>query len=155
METLTAAVTAAILSLMPQWQSEAKHQRAEDYSRIIVEESQAVQPEVDPFLVVAIIFRESSFRPKVRGQRGEVGLMQIMPRGPASRQLSKDELLDVRANIRVGVGHLDYWRERCGGDDMLLWVSAYNAGKCKRNGYGSRVRRLYCRIKPGGCGGIS
>jgi len=66
MDTLLAAVAAAILSLLPQWKSEAKQQRAEDYAQIIVEESQAVQPTVDPFLVVAIIFRESSFRALLR-----------------------------------------------------------------------------------------
>jgi soluble lytic murein transglycosylase-like protein len=155
METLIAAVAAAILSLMPQWKSEAKQQRADDYATIIVEESQAVQPEVDPFLVVAIIFKESSFRAKVKGQRGEVGLMQIMPRGTLTRSITKEDLTNVRANVRVGVGHLHYWQETCGADDMILWLSAYNAGRCKRTGYGKRIRRLYCKIRPGGCGGVS
>jgi soluble lytic murein transglycosylase-like protein len=155
METLIAAVAAAILSLMPQWKSEAKQQKAEDYAQIIVEESQAVQPEIDPFLVVAIIFRESSFRRKVKGKRGEVGLMQIMPRGTLTRSITRDDLTDVRANVRVGIGHLHYWQEECGSDDMVLWLSAYNAGKCKKTFYGKSVRKLYCKIKPGGCGGVS
>ena len=155
METLIAAVAAAILSLMPQWKSDAAHQRAEKYATIIVEETQAVQPAIDPFLVVAIIFKESSFRAKVKGQRGEVGLMQIMPRGALTRTITKESLTDVRANVRVGVGHLHYWQETCGEDDMLLWLSAYNKGKCQRTGYGKRIRRLYCEIKPGGCGGVS
>jgi soluble lytic murein transglycosylase-like protein len=155
MDTLIAAVAVAILSLLPQWKSDAKQQRAEDYAQIIVEESQAVQPEVDPFLVVAIIFRESSFRAKIKGKRGEVGLMQIMPRGTLTRTITKQNLTDVRANVRVGIGHLHYWQEECGSDDMVLWVSAYNAGKCKKTYYGRGVRKLYCKIKPGGCGGVS
>jgi soluble lytic murein transglycosylase-like protein len=155
MDTLIAAVAAAILSLMPQWKSEAKQNKAEEYATIVVEESQAVQPEVDPFLVVAIIFRESSFRAKVKGQRGEVGLMQVMPRGTLTRTITKQSLTDARANVRAGVGHLHYWQEECGGDDMVLWVSAYNAGKCKKTFYGRSIRRLYCKIKPGGCGGVS
>ena len=114
-----------------------------------------VQPEIDPFLVVAIIFRESSFRRKVKGKRGEIGLMQVMPRGTLTRSITKDDLTDVRANVRVGVGHLHYWQEECGSDDMVLWLSAYNAGKCKRTFYGKSVRKLYCKIKPGGCGGVS
>lgn len=155
MDTLIAAVATAILSLMPQWKSEAKHQRAEDYAQIIVEESQAVQPEVDPFLIVAIAFRESSFRAKVKGKRGEVGLMQIMPRGALTRTITKEDLTDVRANIRVGIGHLHYWQEECGHDDIELWLSAYNAGKCKKTFYGKSIHKLFCKIKPGGCGGVS
>ena len=129
--------------------------RAEEYSTIIVEESHAVQPPIDPFLVVAIIFKESSFRAKVKGKKGEVGLMQIMPRGTLTRSITKESMTDVRANIRVGVGHLHYWQERCGVDKMDVWLSAYNAGRCKRTKYARRVRRLYCKIKPGGCGGVS
>lgn len=155
MENLIAAVTAAILSLMPLWKSDASHERAKDYATIIVEESQAVQPPIDPFLVAAIIFKESSFRAKIKGKRGEVGLMQVMPRGAVTRTITKERNLDVRANIRVGIGHLNYWQKECGRDDMDIWLSAYNAGRCKKTKYAKRVRRLYCRIKPGGCGGIS
>jgi soluble lytic murein transglycosylase-like protein len=155
MESLTAGVAAAILSLLPLWKSEESHRQAEEYARIIVEESQAVQPEVDPFLVVAIIFRESSFRTAVKGKRGEVGLMQILPRGSLTRSITKDDLTNARTNIRVGMGHLKYWREACGDHDMDLWLSAYNAGKCKHTGYGKRIRRLYCRIRPGGCESVS
>ncbi len=155
MDSLIAAVTAAILTLMPLWKSDTSHEKAADYATIIVEESQAVRPEVDPFLIVSIIFRESSFRAKIKGQRGEVGLMQIMPRGTLTRSITRDDLTDVRANIRVGIGHLHYWQKECGADDMEMWLSAYNAGKCKRTKYGKRVKNLYCKIKPGGCEKIS
>ena len=155
MEGLVATVTAAILSLLPLWKSDTQHQKAEEYAKLIVEETQAVSPEVDPFVVVAIIFRESSFRAKIKGKRGEVGLMQIMPRGTLTRSITKEDLTDARENIRVGVGHLKYWQEECGSDDMVLWLSAYNTGKCKKNGYGRRVKKLYCKLKPGGCENIS
>ncbi len=155
MDTLVAAVTAAVLALVPHWKSEKSHLRAEEYAMIIVEETQAVQPPIDPFLVVAIIFKESSFRAKIKGKKGEVGLMQIMPRGTLTRSITKESMTDVRSNIRVGVGHLHYWQDRCGADDMDVWLSAYNAGKCKRTKYARRVRRLYCKIKPGGCAGVS
>ncbi len=155
MDSLIAAVTAAILALLPQWKSEKQHLRAEQYATIIVEESQAVQPPLDPFLIVAIIFKESSFRPKVKGQRGEVGLMQLMPRGALTRAITKGRVVDVRANIRVGIGHLHYWQEKCGIENRDVWLSAYNAGKCKRTKYAKRIKRLYCKIKPGGCDGTS
>jgi soluble lytic murein transglycosylase-like protein len=155
MDTLIAAVAASILSLVPQWTSDKSKTRAQEYATIVVEETQAVQPQIDPFLVVAIIFKESSFRAAIKGQKGEVGLMQIMPRGTLTRSITKKSLTDVRSNIRVGVGHLQYWQDRCGPDDMDVWLSAYNSGKCKRSHYAKRVRRVYCKIKPGGCGGVS
>jgi soluble lytic murein transglycosylase-like protein len=159
MEGLVPAVTSAILSVMPLWTSDAEQSRATSYAAIIVEEAQAVQPEIDPFLMVAIIYRESSFRPNISGKRGEVGLMQIFPYGALMRTINKgvtrEDLKDVRTNVRVGVSHLLFWQNECGADDMAVWLSAYNSGKCKRNGYGSRVMHLYCELKPGGCEDIS
>ena len=159
MEGLVPAVTSAILSVMPLWTSDAEQSRAASYAAIIVEEAQAVQPEIDPFLVVAIVYRESSFRPSASGKRGEVGLMQIFPYGALMRTINKgvtkDDLGDARTNVRVGVSHLLFWQNECGPDDMSVWLSAYNSGKCKRNAYGSRVMRLYCNLKPGGCEDIS
>jgi soluble lytic murein transglycosylase-like protein len=157
MDSLVTAVAASILSLLPHWKSDQARERAHEYASIIVEESatgDTGQREVDPFLVVAIIFRESSFRAGVKGKHGEVGLMQVMPLGTLTRSITKDSGTDVRANIRAGVGHLRYWQDECG-DDMLTWVSAYNAGKCTKTGYGSRIIRLYCSLRPGGCGGVS
>ena len=155
MENLIAAVTAAVLSLVPHWKSEEDQAKAKKYAAIIVEESQAVQPPIDPFLVAAIIFKESSFRANVKGKKGEVGLMQVMPRGALTRAITSERMTDVRSNIRVGIGHLHYWQERCGIDDMDLWISAYNLGRCKRTKYAKRIKRLYCKIRPGGCGGVS
>jgi soluble lytic murein transglycosylase-like protein len=158
LENVVAAVTAAILSLVPHWTSDAAKERAKNYAQIIVEESGAVQPKIDPFLVTAIAFKESSFRAKVHGKRGEVGLMQILPKGALTRTITrttKKQLLDARSNIRVGIGHLNYWQNRCGPDNMDRWLSAYNSGRCKKTKYAKRIRRVYCKIKPGGCGGIS
>ena len=159
MDNLIAAVIVAILSLVPHWKSDKSHKRAEKYATIIVEESQAVEPPIDPFLIAAIIFKESSFRAKIEGKKGEVGLMQVMPRGALTRTINKKSTSELRAstrtNIRVGVGHLHYWQKRCGVDDMDVWLSAYNLGRCKRTKYAKRVRRVYCKIKPGGCEDIS
>ena len=155
METLIAAITATILSLVPQWTSEAKIQRAQEYATIIVEESQAVVPAIDPYLIVAIIFKESSFRPEVTGKRGEVGLMQVMAHGAVTRLITNEIPEDPRSNIRVGIGHLRYWQEKCGIENEDEWISAYNAGRCKKTKYVKRVKRVYCKVNPAGCGGVS
>lgn len=155
MENLVSTVTSAILSLMPLWNTDAERARAEEYAAIVIEESGAVQPEIDPLLVVAIIYRESSFRSDVRGKRGEVGLMQLLPLGTLTRSMTRDDLTNARTNIRVGVGHLVYWQNECGPSNTLEWVSAYNSGRCRANAYGRRVLRLYRHLKPGAPGTIS
>ncbi len=144
--------------MVPHWTSDRSKDKAKKYATIIVEESQAARPQVDPFLVAAIAFKESSFRAKVEGKRGEVGLMQIMPRSELTRsitRLKKKDLVAARANIRVGIGHLNYWRSRCGEDRQDVWLSAYNSGECKRSDYAKRIRRVYCKINPKACGGVS
>jgi soluble lytic murein transglycosylase-like protein len=144
--------------LVPHWTSDKAKTRADNYATIIVEESRAARPPIDPFLVVAIAYKESSFRPKIQGKRGEVGLMQIMPRSALTRSITnmkKKHLIDVRANIRVGVGHLNFWRNKCGDDRPDVWLSAYNSGVCKKSKYARRIRRVYCKINPRACGGIS
>lgn len=148
MDILISAITSAILVLMPLWKSDAKKEKAQKYAEIIVEETQAVTPPMDPYLVTAIIFKESSFRAKIKGQKGEVGLMQVMPHAPMTPKSAKRHLTNARTNIRAGISHLQFWQQKCGPDDMELWVSAYNAGRCKKNKYGKRIRKLYCKIKP-------
>ena len=155
MESLISAITAAILALVPQWTSEKKIQRADNYATIIVEETQAVVPPIDPYLIVAMIFKESSFRPEVMGKKGEVGLMQIMPKGAITRMLTKTAPKEPRHNIRVGIGHLRFWQHKCGIENEDVCISANNRGRCKKTDYVKRIKRLYCKIKPGGCGGVS
>jgi len=158
LNTIVVAVTAAILALIPQWKSSAEKKRAKEYAHIIVEECEAVDPKIDPYLVVAMAFKESTFRAKIRGVRGEVGLMQILPKSTLTRTITKkkkSDLTDPRLNIRVGIGHLHYWQEQCGKDNMNLWLSAYNAGRCTSTNYAKRIRRVYCKINPSGCKKIS
>jgi len=153
MDELIQALALAILSLLPTWRNSQGEALANEYATIIVEESRVVQPEMDPYLVASVIFRESSFRKKIMGKRGEYGLMQILP-GTFTKGLGSEELLNVRTNIRVGIGQLHHWRITCG-SDQDVWISAFNAGKCKKTSYANQVKQVYCRIKPGGCGGNS
>jgi len=153
MSELIKAVAMAILSLLPTWRNDDGRARAQEYAKVIVEESLAVQPEMDPYLVVAVIFKESSFRRKVMGQKGEYGLMQILP-GTFTKGMNKKELLNLRTNVRMGVGQLHHWRMTCDGEQDV-WVSAFNSGQCGKTSYARKVRSIYCKIKPGGCGGNS
>src|SRR5688572_18916899 len=53
-----------------------------------------------PALIVALAFRESSWRPDAVGRRGEVGLMQV--HGRAMGGLDRTQASDPRVNVGLG-----------------------------------------------------
>jgi soluble lytic murein transglycosylase-like protein len=118
-------------------------------ARHVVDE--ALKRDVDPWLVYAIIKVESSFRPKVVGKAGEIGLMQVMPatgRMVAQRALNMDEydaqrLYDPAFNVKVGTTHLHYLLKEYGEVSQALTV--YNAGHTSAlsSGYARRVLAEY------------
>ncbi|MBD3162761.1 MAG: transglycosylase SLT domain-containing protein [Candidatus Eisenbacteria bacterium] len=88
---------------------------------------------VDPLLLLALIERESHFRPSVRGPRGAVGLMQVQP-WVARKMAPKlgiegfrpESLYDPAGNVRVGAAYLSFLYEEFEAIDLAL--SAYNKG---------------------------
>jgi Transglycosylase SLT domain len=111
----------------------------------------ATSSRVDPYLVVALIERESSWIEGAVGKRGEIGLMQVTPRTEATKGYDTRllELFKVAVNIRVGVRWMDVKRRRCGTDDPLLWLSAYKGGVCRSSPYsrGIVARALELRLR--------
>ena len=105
---------------------------------------------IDPRLVRALIWRESRFRARAVGRRGEVGLMQLLPRGAAAEYarvhrvppMSKRELFDVSNNLEVGCWYLGVALRRWRGADQEVEraLVQYNAGErragewCRRPG---------------------
>lgn len=89
---------------------------------------------VDPYLLMGIARRESSYNPKAVSPAGARGLMQVMP-GTASqlaRQLGIDDpgaygVLDPETNIRLGSTYIRDMLERYNGN-RLAAAAAYNAG---------------------------
>ena len=91
----------------------------------------------DPFLVKAIIRRESNFRPRARGSKGEVGLMQVTPsvgreyaRSRGMRNFTPAALNDPALNIEVGCWYLAKAMRRYRGfrDPVPFALAHYNAG---------------------------
>ncbi|MDD5698310.1 MAG: lytic transglycosylase domain-containing protein [Victivallaceae bacterium] len=93
---------------------------------------------VDARLVKAVIYQESRFDARARGGNGEIGLMQVMPRGSAADwarhhkvgMLSEGLLFNPELNIEIGTWYLaealKRWRNyRCGEE---LALCQYNAG---------------------------
>lgn len=89
----------------------------------------------DPIFLMAVIKNESSFKPKVRGTSGEIGLMQLMP--ATAREIARREkikwrgpvktLEDPQTNVRIGAAYLNFLRERLD-QHGRLYLSAYNMG---------------------------
>lgn len=89
----------------------------------------ALEHDIDPLLVHAIIHVESRHNPKAVSPAGAVGLMQVMPATAATLGLQeRSKLSDPATNIRLGVQYL----KRLGkmfDHNLELVLAAYNAGE--------------------------
>lgn len=85
----------------------------------------AGQYDVDPSLIKAIIWAESSFNPSAVSKRGAVGLMQLMP--ATARSLGIKDIRDPESNIDCGVRYFKQLMVQFNGDARLA-LAAYNAG---------------------------
>lgn len=89
---------------------------------------------VDPYLVCAMIFCESSFRADAESPAGALGLMQIMPStgewiaGKLDIEgYSSEMLLEPELNVRIGAWYLSFLLKRYDGVRENA-LAAYNAG---------------------------
>jgi soluble lytic murein transglycosylase-like protein len=80
---------------------------------------------LDPMLVSVIISTESSFNKKAIGTRGEVGLMQTMPRYFEEQS----DLTDVNTQLDTGCRHLHACLNECGAD-IYKALSRYAGNTC-------------------------
>lgn len=88
---------------------------------------------IDPAIVMAMIWRESRFHADSVGDGGNsFGLMQIQPRWHNKRmeKLGCDDLLDPHQNVVVGIDYLAACIHRYDGDVAKALV-AYNQGSYK------------------------
>ena len=88
---------------------------------------------IDPYLVLAVMRRESLFKPDVRSAAGAVGLLQLLP-ATARRAavvlgrppLREEQLVDPGTAIDLGGWYLSELIGRFG--DPTVALAAYNAG---------------------------
>jgi len=116
--------------------------------------------DVDPTTMVALIFVESRWTPKVRSRSNACGLTQILPkysggfRNRFGKKLTCKQLYHSETSIKRGTKILGYFLDRYN-DNYKRSLCSYNAGwsRCrKRNGthkgyrYAKKVMKLAKRI---------
>ena len=88
---------------------------------------------LDPNLVAAVIWAESSGDPDAISSKGARGLMQLMP--DTARELGVSAILDPRENVEGGSRYLRQLLDAHEGD-LSLALAAYNAGPGAVERYG-------------------
>jgi soluble lytic murein transglycosylase len=115
-----------------EWISPARFQQ---YDRLI--RSTAVEHQLDPMLVKAVVWRESRFDPQKFGNAGERGLMQVSEK--AANEWAREnrivdfrveELFDPKKNLEAGSWYLQraiqHWQQET--DPVPFALAEYNAG---------------------------
>jgi soluble lytic murein transglycosylase len=121
-----------------EWMSPARFQQ---YDRLI--RAVAVEHQLDPMLVKAVVWRESRFDPGKYGSHGERGLMQVSEKAANEwareskiADFHSDQLFDPKTNLEAGTWYLhravEHWKHQP--DPLPFALAEYNAGA-------SRARR--------------
>ncbi|MBP6019845.1 MAG: transglycosylase SLT domain-containing protein [Burkholderiaceae bacterium] len=88
-----------------------------------------------PELLIAIMQKESSLRPKVESRYGAQGLMQIVRRWHHDKLHPSESLFDPEVNIRVGAEVLEEYLDDAGGS-LSIALGKYSGDA---QGYATRV----------------
>jgi soluble lytic murein transglycosylase len=112
--------------------------REQRYNKLILQIG--TQYKVDPFLIKAVMRKESSFDPFAKSSKGAIGLMQIMPatgmdwaRAKKLTNFSPTGLWNERNNIEAGAWYLrralNYWESQGITNATAFALAEYNAGR--------------------------
>ena len=99
-------------------------------------ERAALDYDVDPALIHAIIRAESAYRPAVVSSQGAIGLMQVMPQ--TALRFGKIDLYDPEQNVRTGTRYLRILQQLFS-HELNLVLAAYNAGEHAVIRFGRRI----------------
>lgn len=113
-------------------------QRFHQYDPLIY--ASATRYGVDPLLIKAVVWRESTFDPTKRGTSGERGLMQVgeaaasdWARSEKIETFQPTDLFDAKTNLDVGSWYLhkalERWKEK--ENPIPFALAEYNAGRTR------------------------
>jgi soluble lytic murein transglycosylase len=150
-ETEAARVELAVLSVLDSHRLRVTPEVRHEMAQTILEA--AHRYDLEPELILAVIFTESSFDPAAESEVGALGLMQLMP--ATATQVAKELemewkgrqlLTDPETNILMGSFYLRKLLHRF--DDLNVALAAYNVGPNRLRTIMTeedRVPRLYAR----------
>lgn len=112
-------------------------ENARQLATVIAQESH--RHRLDPLFVTAVIQQESRFVPTVKGSKGEIGLMQVMP--STARWINQklklnlniqaeSSIYEMTNNIKIGTAYMAYLKNRHKLTEENF-LSAYNMGPKK------------------------
>jgi hypothetical protein len=110
---------------------------------------------IDPFVLAAMAVRESGLDPFARGPAGELGIIQLHPRGIGRgvrfitsetyrTRCARQPGACQREVLAVGASHLDTAITTCG--SLEAGLGAYNSGACGETAYTRRILRERARL---------
>lgn len=103
-----------------------------NHCQFLIEECK--EKNIDPFIVLGLIKRESDFNPYANGAAGELGLGQLMENTASviaenlGYSYSHHMLLDPEFNLKITITQLAYLK-RLYNKDMHRTLTAYNRGQ--------------------------
>lgn len=91
---------------------------------------QAIDPDVDPLLILSLIRQESAFNPKAKSRVGARGLMQLMPQTARrfKKRVKAYQLKKPKLNLKIGIKYFNKLLKRYDGN-LIYTLAAYNAGE--------------------------
>ena len=107
---------------------------------------------LEPTLIVALIFVESNWKKTVVSSANACGLTQVIPKytGKITKKHTCDQLKVPKNSIHVGIKTLKFWVDHHKGD-ISRGLCGYNAGyRChgkKPNRLGMRYARKILKVK--------
>jgi soluble lytic murein transglycosylase len=92
--------------------------------------------QIDPLLLLAVAYQESSLNPRALGRAGEIGLMQLkletarwLARELDIKPPTRAQLFEPELNLELGAAYLRYLEERYSGPNRRRhFLKAYNLG---------------------------
>ncbi len=116
-------------------------------------EREASRNDIDPYLLGAMIFVESSYFPRAESSAGACGLTQVIPKWTGGRETKRkkytcEQLKRPRTSIRVGAQVLSYSIRVYAKGDIDKGICYYNAGAiCLRKGFKYKRMKYVTKVK--------
>lgn len=116
---------------------------AQDYATLIFEN--ANNHNVDPFLILSIMFVESTFKDEAKSNANAIGLMQVIYKWHKEKVEKPHHLYDPKINVQVGTQIIREYMDRSKTEKEALL--RYNGSLGKSDKYAKKVQKYRAIFK--------